>query len=184
MFGYNTGLNNPLQQNIIKNNPMIGPMVVNPMIKEPLTMNSMMNKPMINNNGIIYNPMGNTTTMNYIPINPLMNAPIINKYKGINVNASNGGNIPAKMKMDANYPGYLNIIFENIGSGKVNMQVSPNDSVGTVVNNYKKRSNMQENDIKFIYNGSQLNYSLSVADSGLMDGSIVTVLSLRNVCGA
>ena len=183
MLGYNPALNNPLQQNIIKNNPMIGPIVVNPTIKEPLKMNSMMNKPMINN-GIMYNPMGNIMMMNYIPVNTLTNATIMNKYKGINVNARDGGNLPAKMKMDTNSPGYINIIFENIGNGKVNMQVSPNDSVGTVINKYKIRSNMQENDIKFIYNGSQLNYSLSVADSGLMDASIVTVVSLRNVCGA
>ena len=166
MFGYNPGFNN--------NNPIIG---------QPIAMNSMMNRPMINNNGIMYNPMNNIIMMNYIPVNPPTNVPVMNNMR-VNVNVNNGGNLPAIKNTDANSPGYLNIIFENIGNGKVNMQVSPNDSIETVINRYKIRSNMTENDIKFIYNGSQLNYSLSVADSGLMDASIVTVLSLRNVCGA
>ena len=166
MFGYNPGFNN--------NNPIIG---------QPMTMNLMMNRPMINNNGIMYNPNRNIIMMNYIPVNPPTNVPVMNN-TGVNMNVNNGGNLPAIRNTDANSPGYLNIIFENIGNGKVNMQVSPNESVETVINKYKIRSNMQENDIKFIYNGSQLNYSLSVADSGLMDASIVTVLSLRNVCGA
>ena len=72
------------------------------------------------------------------------------------------------------------------GAQVVNIRVSPNETVQHAINMYKLKTNTTEKDdeIKFIFNGKQLNYSLTLAASGLSDASKITVISTKDVEGA
>ena len=71
------------------------------------------------------------------------------------------------------------------GSQIINVQVSPDSTVQSAINMYKIKTNTPpDEEIKFIFNGKQLNYSLSLSASGLMNGSKITVISTKDVEGA
>ena len=72
------------------------------------------------------------------------------------------------------------------GTQVVNLRVSPNETVQHAINMYKLKTNTTEKDdeIKFIFNGKQLNYSLTLAASGLTNASKITVISTKDVEGA
>ena len=89
--------------------------------------------------------------------------------------------------MNQNNPNDWNLIFEKKnGNQIVNIYVSPDNTVQTAINLYKIKTNTTEKDdeIKFIFNGKQLNYSLTLSQSGLMNGSKITVISTKDVEGA
>jgi hypothetical protein len=72
------------------------------------------------------------------------------------------------------------------GAQTINIRISPDSTVQNAINLYKLKTNTTERDdeIKFIYNGKQLNYALSLSASGLMNGSKITVISTKDVEGA
>ena len=101
----------------------------------------------------------------------------------MNMNAGNQPNMP---NINTGNPGDWNLIFEKKnGSQIINVQVSPDSTVQSAINMYKIKTNTPpDEEIKFIFNGKQLNYSLSLSASGLMNGSKITVISTKDVEGA
>ena len=98
----------------------------------------------------------------------------------------NPGNQPNMPNINTGNPGDWNLIFEKKnGSQIINVQVSPDSTVQSAINMYKIKTNTPlDEEIKFIFNGKQLNYSLSLSASGLMNGSKITVISTKDVEGA
>ena len=101
----------------------------------------------------------------------------------MNMNAGNQQNMP---NINAGNPNDWNLIFEKKnGSQIINVQVSPDSTVQGAINMYRIKTNTpSEEEIKFIFNGKQLNYSLTLSASGLMNGSKITVISTKDVEGA
>ena len=173
MNGMNPMMNNPMMMNNLMNNPMM----MNNMMNNPMFM-AMMNNPMMMNN-----MMNNQAMMNNMMNNPMFMAMMMNMMQNNNQNTGNMGN----MNMDSNNPNDWNLIFEKKnGTQVVNIRVSPNETVQHAINMYKLKTNTLEKDdeIKFIFNGKQLNYSLSLAASGLSNASKITVISTKDVEGA
>ena len=167
----------------------------NPMMNEE--MQKMMNNPqfmqmmmqMMNNPGMMQqmNP-GMMPQMNpgMMPqMNPMMmaqmNPAMFQMF--MNMNAGNQQNMP---NINAGNPNDWNLIFEKKnGSQIINVQVSPDSTVQGAINMYRIKTNTPlEEEIKFIFNGKQLNYSLTLSASGLMNGSKITVISTKDVEGA
>ena len=159
----------------MNNDNMNGMNGMNPaMMNNPMMMQMMMNQMMMNNP-----MMMNQMMMN----NPMMMQMMLNMMQNNNQSAGNVGN----MNIDSNNPNDWNLIFEKKnGTQVVNIRVSPNETVQHAINMYRFKTNTQEKDdeIKFIFNGKQLNYSLTLAASGLSNASKITVISTKDVEGA
>ena len=136
-------------------NPMMPQMMMNPMMQQ-----------------MMMNPM-----MQQMMMNPMMMQQMMNIMGGNNINVN----------INSNNPNDWNLIFEKKnGSQTINIRISPDETVQAAINLYKIRTNTQEKDdeIKFIFNGKQLNYDLKLSQSGLMNGSKITVISTKDVEGA
>ena len=162
-------------------NPM---MMNNPMMNNPMMMNNQMNQMMMNQM-MMNNPMMMNNQMNPMMMNQMMNNPMFMQMM-MNMMQNNNQNM-GNVNMDSNNPNAWNLIFEKKnGAQVVNIRVSPNETVQHAINMYKLKTNTTEKDdeIKFIFNGKQLNYSLTLAASGLSDASKITVISTKDVEGA
>ena len=148
----------------------------------------------MNNN--MGNPMMNPMMMNggMMPMNPMMD-PMMNPMMmngGMNNMMPMGGmgNNMNMMNMNMNMnigdnEGW-NILFEEKnGDRTINVTISPDKTVREAINLYKIKANQDANtEMKFIFNGKQLAYDLSLSQSGLQNNSKITVVSLQNVKGA
>ena len=77
-----------------------------------------------------------------------------------------------------------NLIFEKkSGGATINLTISPEKTVAEAVSAYKIKS-MQDGQMKFIFNGKELPYSLKICQSGLNNGSKILVISTKDVEGA
>ena len=77
-----------------------------------------------------------------------------------------------------------NLIFEKkSGGGTINLTISPEKTVQEAVNAYKIKS-MEDGQMKFIFNGKELPYSLKICQSGLNNGAKILVISTKDVEGA
>ena len=77
-----------------------------------------------------------------------------------------------------------NLIFEKKSGGPtINLTISPEKTVAEAVSAYKIKS-MQDGEMKFIFNGKELPYSLKICQSGLNNGSKILVISTKDVEGA
>ena len=135
---------------------------------------------MMNNfNNMQMNPMM-MNNMNNMGMNPMM-------MMGMNPmmfqqmwNMPGGGSSTSSVD-----PNGWNLIFEKKnGSQTITVQISPDKKVSEAVNHYKIKSGIMDEEIKFIFNGKQLNQSLSISESGLINGSKITVISTKDVEGA
>ena len=78
-----------------------------------------------------------------------------------------------------------NLVFEKKnGEQAINLNISPDETVQAAINLYKIKTSQEKEDIKFIFNGKQLDYSLTISQSGLNNGSKITVIGTRDVEGA
>ena len=93
-------------------------------------------------------------------------------------NPAGGGNI----SIDDNQG--WNLVFEKKSGGPtINLTISPEKTVTEAINAYKIKS-MQDGEMKFIFNGKELPYSLKICQSGLNNGSKILVISTKDVEGA
>ena len=77
-----------------------------------------------------------------------------------------------------------NLVFEKKSGGPtINLTISPEKTVTEAINAYKIKS-MQDGEMKFIFNGKELPYSLKICQSGLNNGSKILVISTKDVEGA
>ena len=170
MMMNNMNMNNPMMMNNMNmNNPM---MMNNMNMNNPMMMNNMNMNPMMMNN-MNMNPM----MMNNMNMNPMMMNQMMMMFQNMN-NGNNANN--------ANNNNTLwNLVFEKKnGEQSVNLSISPNSTVQEAINLYRIRTNQVNDEIKFIFNGKQLDYSLSISQSGLNNGAKITVIGTRDVEGA
>ena len=95
-----------------------------------------------------------------------------------NMNMGNMGN----MNM-GNNGGWSLIFSKKNGAQKVTIQINPEESVGEAISKYVIKS-LDQNQNKYIFNGKQLATCLSVSQSGLQNGSEISVISIGDVEGA
>ena len=83
---------------------------------------------------------------------------------------------------------YLNIIFKVRGkrddSLQYNIQVLSNEMVSSLIQKYRNKSGDFGKKKKFIFNAKALVPSLTCAESGLSDNSIVQVIDTKDIEGA
>ena len=79
-----------------------------------------------------------------------------------------------------------NLLFQRkTGGQSVNIVISPEAIVQEAFNKYKIQADLiNEPEIKFIFNGKQLDASLKISQSGLSNNSNITVITTRDVEGA
>ncbi len=158
-MNFNQNQMNPMMMNNMNMNPMMMQMNMNPMMMQ-MNMNPMMMQ--MNMNQMMMNQMN---------MNPFM----MNQMMTMLHNNNNPNNNET----------LWNLVFEKKnGEQAVNLNISPNETVQAAINQYKIRTNQTNEDIKFIFNGKQLDYSLKISQSGLNNGSKITVIGTRDVEGA
>jgi len=113
-------------------------------------------------NSMYYNFMGNLNNPQPFSLNPMIS---------MNQSPSQNNDL-------------INLIFERSDYfGKITVTCEKDEMCSSVINKYINKTG--DNDISiFICNGKKLNEAFSISELGLYDGSIIFVVSLRNVCGA
>ena len=156
----NMNMNNQMMMNFLMQmqmNPQMMAMMNNPQMMAMMSnpqMMAMMNNPQM------------MAMMNNPQMMAMMNNPV------------GGGNISVDDSQG------WNLIFEKKSGGPtINLTISPQKTVTEAVNAYKLKS-MEEGQMKFIYNGKELPYSLKICQSGLNNGSKILVISTKDVEGA
>jgi len=170
MQNNNMNMNNPMMMNNMQNNMNMNPM----MVQNNMNMN--MNPMMMNN--MQYNAM-----MMQMMTNPMMVQMMGNMNMGMgNMNMGMGN----MQNLDSQDGESWNLIFEKKNGGQaINVRLPSSSKVIAAINNYKIKANMSnDDDAKFIFNSKQLNYELTLAESGLSNGSKITVISIKDVEGA
>ena len=162
-------MNNQMMMNFLMQmqmNPQMMSMMNNPQ------MMSMMNNPqmmaMMNNPQMM--SMMNNPQMMAMMNNPQMMAMMNNPVGGGNISIDDSQG--------------WNLIFEKkSGGATINLTISPEKTVAEAVSAYKIKS-MEDGQMKFIFNGKELPYSLKICQSGLNNGSKILVISTKDVEGA
>ena len=137
--------------------------------------------------------MNNPMMMNYLmqmQMNPQMMAMMMNNPQFVammnNMMMANNqmmiNNPIGNMSVDDNQG--WNLVFEKkSGGATINLTISPEKTVTEAINAYKLKS-MEDGQMKFIFNGKELPYSLKICQSGLNNGSKILVISTKDVEGA
>ena len=171
-------MNNQMMMNFLMQmqmNPQMMAMMNNPQLM------SMMNNPqmmaMMNNPQLM--AMMNNPQMMAMMNNPQMMAMMNNpQMMAMMNNPVGGGNISIDDKEG------WNLIFEKKSGGPtINLTISPEKTVAEAVSAYKIKT-MEGGQMKFIFNGKELPYSLKICQSGLCNGSKILVISTKDVEGA
>ena len=157
------------------NNNMMGSMGGNQMM-DPTMMN--MNPMMMQMGGM--NPM----MMQMGGMNPMMM-----QMGGMNpMGMNNNFNMNMDMNMNMNIgdnQGWNLLFEEKNGESSITVTISPDKTVREAINLYKIKANKDANaQMKYIFNGKQLAYDLTLSQSGLQNNSKITVVSIQNVIGA
>ena len=80
--------------------------------------------------------------------------------------------------------GKLNLIFElKAGGQTMTVQVTPDKKVSDAINSYKNKIQMP-GEMKFIFNGQNLNMDLTLKAAGLKNGSKILVITTKDIEGA
>ena len=186
-------INNPMMISMMMNNPMMMPMLMN----NSMMMTTLMNNPMIINNPMMMNMMmayfsnmGNNTNIGGNMVNnTITGGNMVNNINmgGNMVNNVNNGGKKGNINIGSYNQNDWNIVFERINFNHlVNIRVSPKETVQHAINLFKSKTKTAEkdNEIKFIFNGHELNHCLRIVDSGLINASKITVISIKDVQGA
>ena len=155
-------MNNQMMMNFLMQmqmNPQMMAMMNNPQMQMMAMMNNPQMMAMMNNPQMM-------AMMNNPQMMSMMNNPV------------GGGNISIDDSQG------WNLIFEKKSGGPtINLTISPEKTVAEAVSAYKIKS-MQDGEMKFIFNGKELPYSLKICQSGLCNGSKILVISTKDVEGA
>ena len=82
--------------------------------------------------------------------------------------------------------GYLNIIFDQKTQREgqsITVQISADKKVSDAINSFRSKMFI-EGEMKFIFNGQNLDPNLSLSEAGLKNGARITVISTKDVEGA
>lgn len=99
----------------------------------------------------------------------------------IHVEASNA---PSPPQIFSSQGDRFNLIFEQKAGGQtLTIQIQPNKTVADAVNAYKNKV-LNQGEMKFIFNGQNLDTSLTLHQAGLKNGSKILVISTKDIEGA
>ena len=99
----------------------------------------------------------------------------------IHVEASNA---PSQPQFFSSQGDKFNLIFEQKAGGQtLTIQIQPNKTVADAVNAYKNKV-LNQGEMKFIFNGQNLDTSLTLHQAGLKNGSKILVITLKDIEGA
>ena len=77
-----------------------------------------------------------------------------------------------------------NLIFElKAGGQSMTIQISPDKKVIDAINSYKSKINI-DGEMKFIFNGQNIDSSLNIRQAGLRNGSKILVITTKDIEGA
>ena len=75
---------------------------------------------------------------------------------------------------------YIYIIFKQQSEYGSNNQLTiffyPDDKISDIIEKFRNKANVHDDNRRFIYNAKELNPSLSLAEAGLLYGSVVYVV--------
>ena len=78
--------------------------------------------------------------------------------------------------VESNYNDRLNILFENQSTlEKINLFISSEKTVQEAINLYRIKS-MDSKYKLFLYNGKKLDTKLTISESGIQNGSVISVV--------
>ena len=99
----------------------------------------------------------------------------------IHVEASNA---PSPPQIFSSQGDRFNLILEKKAGGQtLTIQIQPNKTVADAVNAYKNKV-LNQGEMKFIFNGQNLDTSLTLHQAGLKNGSKILVISTKDIEGA
>ena len=166
MNAMNNGMNMNMNMNNMNNMNMMNGMQMNPMMNFNMMGNNMQGQNMAN---MAQNIMNNFS--NFQP-------PIVQDNQAQNNNNSNfinlkfrAGGLQRQTQQDGSDPGIV-------------IQCTLDEKLSVIVDRYKNKSGDDITDKKFVYNAKNLNLSLTAAEAGLINNSIIFVLNTKNVKGA
>ena len=152
------------------------------------------------------NNMNNMNMMNGMQMNPMMNFNMM----GNNMQGQNMANMAQSMMnnfsnfqppivqdnqaQNNNNSNFINLKFRAGGLQRqtqqddsdagIVIQCTLDEKLSVIVDRYKNKSNDDITDKKFVYNAKNLNLTLTAAEAGLINNSIIFVLNIKNVKGA
>ena len=119
-----------------------------------------------------YSNMMNTMNMNLMN---LMNSNQNNPNVG-DSNLNHLANPLANMVSTTLYDPGISVIINKNGT-KTTIPCKLNDKVSDIIEKYKNATSDKSKNLKFIYNAKKLNEDLLVSEAGLVDGSVIFVIS-------
>ena len=172
-----------------------------------MDMNNMNNMNAMNNGmNMNMNNMNNMNMMNGMQMNPMMNFNMM----GNNMQGQNMANMAQSMMnnfsnfqppivqdnqaQNNNNSNFINLKFRAGGLQRqtqqddsdagIVIQCTLDEKLSVIVDRYKNKSGDDITDKKFVYNAKNLNLTLTAAEAGLINNSIIFVLNIKNVKGA
>ena len=164
------------------------------MLNNMNNMNNMNAIMMMNNlNNMNMNNMNNLNNMNNMMMNNMMMNNAMNPMNNIMANnmMNNMNNVmPMSGQMMPQSGNMWNLIFQrkisqtNIQQS-INIAIDPDKLFIEAISMFKLRIGSNSNeDFKFIFNGKDVIKDLKISQTGLMNNSVITVISLSDVTGA
>ena len=155
-----------------------------------MAMNTMSNSSDdLNDNNMNNNMMGNmNNNMSNLlsDYSNMMNTMNMNLMNLMNSNQNNPNVVPSNLNHLANplanmmsttlYDPGISVIINKNGN-KTTISCKLNEKVSDIIEKYKNATSDKSKNLKFIYNAKKLNEDLLVSEAGLVDGSVIFVIS-------
>ena len=171
--------NNNMNNGMLPNNNMMGNVLINNNIiggNNMSNINNMMPNNMMANNMMANNMMFGMMSNNMSMMNNFTN---MNNLNNTNFNLIRNDNNMTNMNIEpsSNNPKFFNVNFKDSGvdikdknnnnNGVICVSVEENEKISDIIEKYKQKSQNFENNIKFVFNGKELNPSLTAKEVGL-----------------
>ena len=166
MNAMNNGMNMNMNMNNMNNMNMMNGMQMNPMMNFNMMGNNMQGQNMAN--------MAQSMMNNFSNFQP----PIVQDNQAQNNNNSNFINLKFRAG------GLQRQTQQDDSDAGIVIQCTLDEKLSVIVDRYKNKSGDDITDKKFVYNAKNLNLTLTAAEAGLINNSIIFVLNTKNVKGA
>jgi len=166
MNAMNNGMNMNMNMNNMNNMNMMNGMQMNPMMNFNMMGNNMQGQNMAN--------MAQSMMNNFSNFQP----PIVQDNQAQNNNNSNFINLKFRVG------GLQRQTQQDDSNAEIVIQCTLDEKLSVIVDRYKNKSGDDITDKKFVYNAKNLNLTLTAAEAGLINNSIIFVLNTKNVKGA
>ena len=163
--------------NMNNNNMMYPNLNMNCAMNQNFNMNNMMNQMQCFN-------MNNIMNENSNMINQNQNLNLDNFFPNINLNNPNNINNLDNIKFTNNIMGNnaLNIIFKyEVDHSNISIVAYPEERISEIINKFRVKANNNDNELIFNFNSKRLNPSLTVSESGLVNGAKIHVISTKGL---